>query len=280
MKSAIKQLAKSGINWIVQSTSKTPFGRSILDQALCAVTNKTLLTKHNGTDLLLSVPNKINHFRFNTFSTKEPETLEWIDSIPEKSVFWDIGANVGIYSCYAAKARNCNVFAFEPSVFNLEFLARNIFQNGITSQVVIIPLPLSEDLSFNTLNMASTEWGAAKSTFGENYGQDGQPLDKVFEFQTIGLSMFDAVKLLKIPEPDYIKVDVDGIEHLILKGATTVLQKIKGMLIEIDEGFEKQLVDSTRYLSEAGLVFKEKRQSSMFKNGPYQNVYNQIWHRP
>jgi len=73
------------------------------------------------------------------FATKEPETLEWIDRIPEKSVLWDIGANVGLYSCYAAKARGCRVFAFEPSVFNLEILARNIFLNQLTDQITIVP---------------------------------------------------------------------------------------------------------------------------------------------
>ena len=70
--------------------------------------------------------------------------------------------------------------------------------------------------------------GGAKSTFGQNYGHDGQPLDKIFELHTIGLSMMDAVKLLKIPEPDYIKMDVDGIEHLILKrwfNSTTKLKR-------------------------------------------------------
>jgi FkbM family methyltransferase len=159
-------------------------------------------------------------------------------------------------------------------------LARNIFLNKVTSQVVIIPLPLSENLSFNTLNMAYTDWGAAKSTFGQDYGHDGLPLDKIFEIHTIGLSMMDAVKLLKIPEPDYLKMDVDGIEHLILKGGSAVLQNLKGILVEIDEGFEKQSVDSTRYLHDAGLVLKEKRQSDMFKDSDYRTVFNQIWHRP
>ena len=238
------------------------------------------MTCHNGIELTFSVPNKINYYRFDTFSTKEPETLEWIDSIPKESVLWDIGANVGLYTCYAAKARDCKVFAFEPSVFNLEILARNIFLNGLTRQVVIIPLPLSERFAFNTLNMESTEWGAAKSTFGQDYGHDGRPLEKTFEFQTMGLSMMDAVKLLRVPEPDYIKMDVDGIEHLILKGAGSILKNIKGILIEIDEDFKKQSVESTRFLSEAGLVFKEKRQSDMFKNSPYKNSYNQIWQRP
>ena len=73
---------------------------------------------------------------------------------------------------------------------------------------------------------------------------------------------------------------LDGIEHLILKGGSTILQNLKGILIEIDEGFEKQSVDSTRYLHQAGLTLKEKRQSDMFKGSAYMTIYNQIWHRP
>jgi FkbM family methyltransferase len=279
MNRAIKRLAKSGIDWAINVTAQTSSGRYFLEKTLYAVIEKTRSTRYNGIDLVFSVPNRINHFRFETFSTKEPETLEWINSIPKGSVLWDIGANVGLYTCYAAKARGCQVFAFEPSVFNLEFLARNIFLNKVTKQVVIVPLPLSEKLASNTLNMQSTDWGGAKSSFGQDFGHDGQPLDKVFEFQTIGISMMDAAKLLSIPEPDYLKVDVDGIEHLILKGATTILQNIKGIIIEIDDGFEKQSMDSTQCLKEAGLVLKEKRQSDMFKNGLYKNIYNQIWHR-
>ncbi len=118
------------------------------------------------------------------------------------------------------------------------------------------------------------------STFGQDYGHDGQTLVKIFEFPTIGISMMDAAELLKIPKPDYIKMDVDGIEHLILRGGATVLRNTKGMLIEINEEFEKQSVNSARYLSEAGLVLKEKRQADMFKNGPYKSSYNQIWCRP
>jgi FkbM family methyltransferase len=57
--------------------------------------------------------------------------------MPRGSVLWDIGANVGLYSCYAVKARDCRVFAFEPSVFNLELLARNIFLNGIADQATM-----------------------------------------------------------------------------------------------------------------------------------------------
>ena len=42
--------------------------------------------------------------------------------------------------------------------------------------------------------------------------------------------------------PDYIKIDVDGIEHLILEGGKETLKnkKIKSILIEINENFEDQ----------------------------------------
>jgi FkbM family methyltransferase len=280
MKRAIKRLVKSSIDCAVSVAARVPGGHYLFERVMKSVTTHTRSIRHKGVKLTFVVPNTLNRFRVDTFSTKEPETLQWIDGIPQGSVVWDIGANVGLYTCYAAKALRCRVFAFEPSVFNLEALARNVFLNGLTGQVVIVPLPLSETLSVNTFNMSSIDWGGALSSFGQAYGHDGLALQKVFEYSTIGLSMSEAVALLKIPQPEYIKMDVDGIEHLILKGGSVVLQKVNSVLIEINEEFEKQFVESTRYLSEAGLVLQEKRHADMFENTPFKNTYNQIWHRP
>ena len=63
------------------------------------------------------------------------------------------------------------------------------------------------------------------------------------------------------------------------QGGTPILLNIKGMLIENNEEFEKQFVNSTKYLSEAGLVLEEKRQADMLKDSSYRNSYNQIWYR-
>jgi FkbM family methyltransferase len=280
MKRIIKQFLKTAITLSIKLAIKTSAGRYFLYQIQGTVMDRVRSCQHQGVDLTFTVPNDVNQYRFATFSNKEPETLDWIDNIPQEAVIWDIGANVGLYTCYAAKARACRVFAFEPSVFNLELLARNIFLNGQTDRVVIVPLPLSDSLDFNDLNMTSKEWGGAMSSFGQDYGCDGKTIERIFNFQTIGVSMEDAKELLQIPQPDYIKMDVDGIEHLILKGGRNVLSNVKGVLIEIDEDFEVQVEDTRRYLSEAGLVLKEKRQSEMFKDGPYKNIYNQIWYRP
>lgn len=244
--------------------------------------NRTDEIVHQRTRLVFSTPNSQSQWRARTFSTKEPETLDWIDSIEESSVLWDVGANVGLYSCYAAKHRNCRVFAFEPSVFNLELLARNTFLNALTGRVTIVPLPLSGTRAVNTLNMITTDWGGALSTFGESFGYDGKPMKKVFEFSTIGITMVDAVLVLGIPQPDYVKMDVDGIEHLILAGGQEVLRKARGVLVEINDHFEVQAENASRYLREAGLTMTDKKHAAYFDAvgedvGKY--TFNQIWTR-
>jgi len=281
LKAAIKSTFRHLVNWSVVLMGKTAVGRYLFEQLIQNTMGRTQAMEYRGTKLIFSVPNVLNKYRADTFVTKEPETLEWIYRIPEGSVVWDIGANVGLYSCYAAKARGCRVFAFEPSVFNLEVLARNIFLNNLTERITVVPLPLSDGLAFNNLNMSSTNWGGAMSTFGQSYGHDGEVIRKVFEFPTIGLSMSDAALLLGIPRPDYIKMDVDGIEHLILKGGLPILRSVKEISIEINDKFVAQAGDSSRYLQEAGLSFKEKKHSSHFdlSAGAEKHTYNQIWVR-
>lgn len=282
MKNFVKSSSKQLVNMLVALMGKTSIGRFAYTQIINAAMGRAQSIHHSGVELKFCVPNALNKYRADTFSTKEPETLEWIDALPKGSVVWDIGANVGLYACYAAKQRDCKVFAFEPSVFNLELLARNIFINGLTDRITIVPLPLSDTLAVSTLNMTSTEWGGALSTFGQSYGHDGNTMQKVFEFPTLGLSMVDAVERLNIPKPDYIKMDVDGIEHLILQGGASILTSVKGILIEINDKFTTQANEADGYLKQAGMLLKEKRHADYFDSdaaGSGQHTFNQIWAR-
>ncbi len=281
MKTAIKNAVKQLIGLSVAGLDKLAIGRYVYSQIIQSAVTRVAEVEHQGFKLTFSTANALNKFRVDTFSTKEPETLQWIDAIPRGSVVWDVGANVGLYACYAARARGCRVFAFEPSVFNLEALARNIFLNRLTEQITVVPLPLSDQLAVSNLSLTSTEWGAAMSTFGQTYGHDGETIQKVFEFSTIGLSMVDAVDLLKIPYPEYIKIDVDGIEHLILKGGVAILRRAKGVLVEINDRFAFQADSASQYLREAGLSLKEKRHADHFDSDPgaARYTFNQIWSR-
>jgi FkbM family methyltransferase len=275
LKTGLKRL----IAWLVSSMGTTSAGRYMYRQIVTSAMSRTGTVEHRGVTLTFSIPNLQNQFRVDTFSTKEPETLDWIDGMSEGSTLWDIGANVGLYSCYAAKRRRCRVFAFEPSVFNLELLARNVFINGLTDLVTIVPLPLSDALGVSQLNMSTTEWGGALSTFGQSYGHDGKPFAPTFRFSTVGLSMTGAADLLGIPMPSYIKLDVDGIEHLILKGGGRVLEHAHSVLIEINDDFQAQAEGAARCLTAAGFRLVEKRRWAGTDDSPFQSAFNQIWHR-
>lgn len=236
--------------------------------------NKKQRIKHNGIDMTFFVPNPLIRYRVRTFATKEPETLDWIDSFDGNAILWDIGANIGLYSTYAAKKKNARVFAFEPSVFNLEFLAKNIHANRLQEKVVIFPLALSNNTNFNLFKINNPVWGGALSAFGVDFDQYGENFNASFEYSILGLSADNAIGAFNILSPDYIKIDVDGIEHLILEGASNILKTVKSVLVEIDESFIEQSKQSKKYLLDAGLKLSEKH--ILLENS---SQYNQLWIR-
>lgn len=281
MKVRLKNALKKAIHSLLIAGGKTRVGLYLYRQiAILSMGQVTAIT-HGEISMRFSVPNALCDWRARTFSEKEPETLEWIDAMPTGSILWDVGANIGLYSVYAAKKRECRVWAFEPSVFNLELLARNIFLNELVSQVCIAPFALSNQVASSQLSMTTTEWGGAMSTFGQDYGWDGETLNKVFEFQTIGLSLDDVSDALRIPRPDFIKMDVDGIEHLILSGGKDLLSDVKGILVEVNDGFREQAEACEKLLADAGLTLKGKLNSEMIGGSSpgFMHCYNQIWER-
>ena len=276
----IRSFLGSIIRRCVQRVASLPKGTVISDPAIRAAFERTKRVDHNGLSLTLSIPGGYTEFRASTFSSKEPETLEWIDGFTGGEILWDIGANVGLYSCYAA-IRGYNVVAVEPSVFNLEILARNIHLNELSHLITIVPVALSQETGPATLNMSSTstKWGGSLSSFGVEYGFDGSPLDVSFRYRLAGIAMDDLVSSLSFDPPDHVKLDVDGIEHLILKGGRNTLASVQSVLVEVDERFVKQREGTKRCLTEAGLSMVSRQHAAMFDDGPFSHCYNQIWTR-
>lgn len=251
----------------------TKIGAHVHENLIKKIMSNHMEVRYKKTTLAFTAPNKLIEYRVRTFATKEPETLDWIDQIPIGSVFWDVGANIGLYSCYAAISRQCKVFAFEPSVFNLELLARNISINMLQERICIVPVPLNNNLGPSIFNMTNTDWGGALSTFGQDYDQNGNSIAKIFTYQTLGLSMEQAIDLLKIEQPKYLKIDVDGIEHLILRGGEKVLSMVNSILVEINDNFQDQANESARLLASAGLTLYKKCSLGSSQQ------YNQWWIR-
>ena len=273
MKKLIKLITRVLIMFLTSSTKLKYYILELLEQDPIEME-----VKHQDINLRFMSLNNLTKYRIDTFSSKEPKTLEWIDNFHEKSIFWDIGANIGLYSCYASKKiKNCKTFSFEPSVFNIEILAKNINLNNLNDKITIIPISISDKNHENNFKLTTTKKGGAISTFGSNITFDGSNINSVFEYKTIGMSLDSVLNQFSLSQPDYIKIDVDGIEDLILKGSEIVIENAKEVLIELNDNFETQIDIVTKFLIRKKFKLIEKHYSSEKDQGKTATVHNQLW---
>ena len=180
-------------------------------------------------------PNFFSRWRAQTLLTKEIDTIDWINNFDDNCIFWDIGANIGIYSLYSAKIKKkINVIAFEPSPQNFTILTKNIFLNKMSENIIAIPNPLdhiNNHISYFKEN--DIEEAGSKNTFDNNF--DISNYSNVFKTISLSIDYLTENKILQIP--NYIKIDVDGNERNILQGASNTLNNkfLKSVLIESND---------------------------------------------
>lgn len=259
------KIAKTAF-FVLKLLSKTKRGQNFLTLGTLFTINQFRQTTIRGQTIYFSfVSGTWLNRRFLDIENLEPDTLTWIDEMVEGSILWDVGANVGSYSIYAAISKNMSVVAFEPSPFNLEFLTRNIWLNKLENKITVIPVALSEFTSRAQFSMKRIEWAGSGSTFEEHRIQN---LDnESFNYTTIGLSADKVCETFNLPYPDYLKLDVDGIEAAILAGSPKALLNLRSILVELPETeFDKEQI--YQHLNTAGLT--------LCRN----SGHNEIWSRP
>ena len=164
----------------------------------------------------------------------------------------------------------------------MSLLAKNIYENGLHDQIKIITNPLTQQNQFADFALSTIEEGWASSAFGVDHDFNGKPINKNLIYQTLGFSLdFLIANNIITERPSLIKIDVDGIEHLILAGAIETLKHptCRSVLIETNDTFLKQANSISKILSECGFSLKEKRQSKMFNGSEFQGIYNNIWNK-
>lgn len=271
---------------ILTNLSGRDFSSQIFSNILIDLENRKQKIIHkkdqqSEISLILYTPNEMCKMRADTFSTKEPEILKWIDEHGSESSFWDIGANIGLYSLYYAKSKPGSVVSFEPSVFNLKQLAKNITINDLSDKIGLVPVPLSNSSGFNQFIISSFEEGSAQNAFGVNHGFDGNQIKKNTEYKVMGFSGDKLVETGLIEDiPRLIKIDVDGIEHMILKGIKNILREkaCYSVFVEVNDDFYEQSEGVKSILEECGFKLSEKTHAEMHESSEeYNKTFNQIW---
>lgn len=235
--------------------------------------------------LCFSINSDLEEYRINSIFEKEPETIAWIDSICNSdSVFYDIGANIGIYTLYMNyKNPMMQMFCFEPVQNNFNSLQNNIILNN-AKNVHPFNIALSNNNMITNLFISDTRNGNSGAQIkapinekGENF--EAKKIEKILSFQLDYL-----VNNLNFPQPNFIKIDVDGHENEILNGMKVILEneQLKSLLIEFNDDNQFQKWQSV--FNKIGLFIDQKfdnlpNNSSLRRSQKGSTTRNYIFHR-
>lgn len=245
------------------------FVRRVVRLACKAIPDKLAVMMHESTDLVrkldyADVPIYLHvesdvELRVRLYSVaKEPEMLPWIrKALRPGDVFYDIGANIGAYSLLAAAVHDgaIDVVAFEPSATNYAQLCRNLALNRWSSRITPLPVALSETRGLVVFGYSDLTAGAALHSVGEMSSAASMP----YVQRVMGIPLDELIREYGLPEPNAIKIDVDGAERGVIRGALAALRAatLRSVLIELEEDTE-EFMEIQERLKEAGFSLTEK----------------------
>ena len=203
------------------------------------IRDKTYRCNVRGQTIMIKVSSGLERYRVRTYASKEPETLEWIDRhLRDKDVLFDVGANIGLYSLYAAKSKpEATIYGFEPESLNFSRFCINTHANQLKN---LIPcnIPLNDVPAFNYFQISDFTVGSSMHNFGDftDFSQS-LSIKAAFRQGALGTSIDRLVEEFGLPAPNLIKIDVDGIEEKIVTGMlkTAAKSSVRSILIEITD---------------------------------------------
>lgn len=191
----------------------------------------------------------------------EPETLTWIDRmVANGDVVYDLGANVGLYSLYCVKRHpESRVVAFEPNPFTFSVLIQHVLANSAADRMLALPFALAATAAaIERFELASTLPGTALHQLRVEGARSEHQVPRVAGFPVPVFAVDHVVEMFSLPPADHLKLDVDGIEPLVLAGATKTLNRVRSVLIEVvEESLANHEAGETSVVSplhKAGLV--------------------------
>ena len=191
---------------------------------------------HGDVKIAMEVETDYEQHRVDSFFSKEPETIRWIDEMMRSGeCLYDIGANVGVFTLYAAlrHGSGLDVRAFEPAFHNYHRLCRNLALNG-AGGVRAYCAALGARAGAADLQLASSESGSASHAFSGGRSQRSDA-DSALDQGCLTVALDALVAEHGLPHPQHIKVDIDGYEEAFIAGAKRTLadERLRSVLIEV-----------------------------------------------
>ena len=187
--------------------------------------------------------NRLAAKRVHSLFTKEPTTIPWLETFAADDVFFDIGANVGMYSVYACAMTGCKTYAFEPEARNNAELNKNAFINGLNARLKAYNIAISDEMRVGDLLLGAFGYSYSHHDFNEStwsedhyFGDKATKKEERVHQGCVSLPVDALIAEHGLPQPHHIKIDVDGLEHRVFAGMRKTLgsPQLKTVLIEID----------------------------------------------
>lgn len=211
---------------------------------------------------------------------KEPNTVKWIESYFKKGdKALDIGANIGAYSLIMAKVMEGEgmVYAFEPGWPNFYHLNKNIVLNKCQNNITALNIALSNYKGIGVFNYRDLTFGSSLHTLDKPIDFVGNQFTPEIKQKVICYSVDQFVEEFGITEVNHIKLDVDGIEAEVVKGAEKTLQNpaCRSIMVEFNEAFESDL-KCIEFIYGCGfkIISKRPNSSTFYKSD---TIYNYIF---
>jgi FkbM family methyltransferase len=153
---------------------------------------------------------------------------------------WDIGANVGIFTFAAAAiASEGTVVAVEADLWLVSILRRSArMADHRGRDIRILPAAASESNSVATLDIAQR--GRASNSLEQVGGRS--EMGGTREKQLVPSLTLDTL-LGVFPSPDFVKIDVEGAEFLVLRGASHLIEECRPVFyVEVGHDVSKDVL--------------------------------------
>ena len=213
--------------------------------------------------------------RARGFYGETPVLESFVSNLRTDDVVWDVGANVGLYACFAAKKLETGmVVGFEPIPRNRRRLVENLRANAPPWLWRASPHPLSDsngpsEMAFDHDASMRTLTGA-----GHHYLTDDDG------WIDVECRRGDHLVADGLPAPDVLKIDVQGAELNVLRGLGDSLDDVRVLYVEIHQEksrrYDTTPEDLERFLREAGFSLSSFGPPRSYRHG----VYHVLARRP
>lgn len=224
-------------------------------------------------DLKVVALNPQEQWRWDTMRTKEPGTVRWIEAqVHPGDTFYDIGANVGVYTLLAAQLiGEGRVYAFEPHVPTAKSLLTNVSLNECGKVVTVLTCALHRTAGFFPFNYRKMVSGSSGHQLGHTTGEYGEPFEPTATELKYATTLRFLVSRHLIEPPTLIKLDVDGNELEILRGMGSVIldPRLRSLQVEVHPRDDVPVI---HFMQESGFTVAEHHYTDLGQQARDQGV--------